>query len=72
LVAPTKFLWNRFPATDEKYLLNAFEMTSGLLDGLSLMFIDEIVLKVFLLLVIVLTMFHVVLVLLLVCRRSLL
>ena len=47
-------------------------MASGLLDNLSLKFIVEMVLMVFLLLVIVLTMFQVVFVLLLDFNRSLL
>jgi len=56
--APVKFLLSRFSATDEKWLLNAFALASGFWNGLSLMFIDKIVLKVFLLLVIDLTMFQ--------------
>jgi len=69
---PEKFLISKFSATDEKEVLKAFTITRGLLDNLSFIFIVDILLLIFLLLVIVLTMFQVVFDLFLEFNRSLL
>jgi hypothetical protein len=57
---PGAFLVRRFSATDKKYVLKAFPMICGLLDNWLFTFMVVILLLVFLLLVMVLTMFPVV------------
>jgi len=57
---PENFLISKFSATDEKQVLKAFAVARRLLNNLSFIFIVDILLLVFLLLVIVLTMFQVV------------